>query len=208
MNQPSESLASLEHELQYWGNCTNTYCEETKQFVYAELMGFEVFDYQVNANNCSVIDIGGGPSSLLLKTINLKRGLVVDPISYPAWTRARYEAKGIQVAVCSGEDIQINNESKICLPCHLNTHEKFDEVWIYNCLQHVIDPELILFNARRSAKRLRIAEWINCPSDEMHPWCLTETSLVKWIGGLFNYEITDLNRSNCYGTMFHATVCF
>jgi 2-polyprenyl-3-methyl-5-hydroxy-6-metoxy-1,4-benzoquinol methylase len=36
--------------------------------------------------------------------------------------------------------------------------EGYDEVWIYNCLQHTQDPELIIQNAKKSAKILRIFE--------------------------------------------------
>jgi 2-polyprenyl-3-methyl-5-hydroxy-6-metoxy-1,4-benzoquinol methylase len=200
---------SLDHEAQYWGDCTNTYCEETKQFVYASYMSFgcSLSDYQIDLENASVIDIGGGPCSLLLKTKNLSRGLVVDPIKYPDWTLQRYKSKGIEVAYCGGEDIKINHDSRIVLMEESNSYEKFDEVWIYNCLQHVVDPELILFNAKRCARTLRIAEWINCPSDEMHPWVLTEQNLKRWIG-TSNGQTVDLNYNNCYGSLFYAAISF
>lgn len=200
MNNPS-----LEHEAEYWGDCTNTYCEETKQFVYAELMGLKPNAYTIDASECSILDIGGGPSSLLLKALRFKLGLVVDPLQYPAWTIDRYNSKGILVSTSGGEDIKINNKSQVVVPDLETTFPIFDEVWIYNCLQHVIDPELILFNARRSAKLIRIAEWVNCPPDEMHPWVLNESDLKKWIGTNLG-QVTELNRDNCWGQMFHAVV--
>jgi hypothetical protein len=196
---------SLEHEAEYWGDCTNTYCEETKQFVYAELMNLNPQWYQVDVGGASILDIGGGPSSLLLKAFNLKLGLVIDPLLYPDWTIQRYKSKGILVSTSGGEDIKINNQSQVCVPDYETTFPKFDEVWIYNCLQHVVDPELILFNARRSARILRIAEWVDCPPDEMHPWVLHESILKRWIGTDLG-DVTELNRDNCWGKMFHAVV--
>ncbi len=42
---------------------------------------------------------------MLLKTEGLTRGLVVDPISYPQWTKDRYSVKNIEVHVDVGENV-------------------------------------------------------------------------------------------------------
>ena len=198
-------MSSLDHEAEYWGNCCNTYCEETKQFVYARLMGLDVKGYKYNLGSKSVLDIGGGPSSLLLKAEGLSLGLVVDPLAYPAWTMDRYVSKGIMVSRSEGESLRVNNHNQLVVPDLNQSFSIFDEVWIYNCLQHVVDPELILFNARRSAKILRIAEWVDCPPDEMHPWVLNEKDLRKWLDTSWGNTV-ELNEDNCWGKMFYATL--
>jgi len=88
-------------EADYWGNCINTSSEEDKQRQYAELMGLRLVrcgaGWGYDLHGRSVIDLGGGPVSLLLKCANLKKGrtVVVDPGNWPDWVRSRYECAGI-----------------------------------------------------------------------------------------------------------------
>lgn len=180
-------LQDLAFESRFWGDCANinTYNEETKQFVYARLMGLASFD----AGGKRILDIGGGPVSMMLKMKNLKEGKVVDPLRYPDWTVERYKAKNIAVEVISGEDIDETG---------------FDEAWIYNCLQHVVDPELVIKNARRAAPVLRIFEWIDVQPYIGHPHLLTETGLNEWLGR--SGKTIELNESGCIGRAFYG--CF
>ena len=176
-----------EFELSYWGDCCNTYDEETKQFVYAALMGLDRHHYSFNVHDKKILDIGGGPSSLLLKTFNLKAGKVIDPLRYPDWTIMRYAYKNIECWRQRGEDIQEQN---------------WDEVWIYNCLQHVDDPELIILNALKAGRILRLFEWIDIPPHPGHPQELTKNKLDKWIGT--KGKTIDLAESGCYGKGYYA----
>ena len=49
----------------------------------------------------------------------------------------------------------------------------FDEAWIYNCLQHVLNPTQILENAMKVANVVRIFEWVNIDPYEGHLHRLT-----------------------------------
>jgi hypothetical protein len=178
-----------EFEKAYWGDCCNTYDEETKQFVYGRLMGLRQTHYGFDVAGKRVLDIGGGPSSLLLKAVNLSEGKVVDPIVYPQWTVDRYASKNISVSVSLGEEIE---------------EEGWDEVWMYNCLQHTVDPAKIIRNALRAAPIFRIFEWVDVPAHDGHPHELTEVSLNEWIGqpGC----TTNLSEFGCYGRAYYG--CF
>ena len=56
-------------ELNHWGDCCDTFIEESKQIKYAEMLSeSETFLFHQSAR--SVIDIGGGPVSMLLKRKN------------------------------------------------------------------------------------------------------------------------------------------
>jgi hypothetical protein len=132
----------------------------------------------------SIIDIGGGPYSLLLKCINFK-GTVVDPCNYPEWTIDRYKAVGIDFIKAKGED-----DLKL----------KADEVWIYNCLQHTIDPQKILANTREYGKLVRIFEWIDHGVSVGHSHDLKEDKLNEWLGGIGQTE--QLNESGCHGKSY------
>ncbi len=178
-------------EQNYWGDCCNTFDEEQKHYVYGRLMGLKPCGYSFDVENKSILDIGGGPASMLLKCINLKNGLVCDPIIYPEWTVDRYMIKKINVIHKGGEDIVFTG---------------FDECWIYNCLQHTKDPNLVIQNAKKSAKTLRIFEWIDVPAHEGHPHCLTESFLNDAIGKCG--KIIKLSQQGCYGTAYYGNFEF
>lgn len=186
--EPAVVQTPDDFEKSFWGDCTNTIDEEQKQFVYASLMGLTREWNSFNVFGRKIADIGGGPVSMLLKSTQLGAGsAVVDPLGYPDWVVARYATKGIEYVQMRGEDWQ---------------GEGFDEVWIYNCLQHVDDPGLIIRNALNAAPVLRIFEWIDFPAYEGHPQALTQEKMESWIGqsGL----TLRLSESGCHGNSFYG----
>jgi len=183
---------SLDHdhefEVNYWGNCANTFDEEQKHYVYAKFMEVPIVGYSFDANKKRILDIGGGPVSMLLKCRNLLQGKVCDPIDYPQWTKDRYKSHNIDVQVVSGEDID---------------EQDWDEVWIYNCLQHVDSIEKIINNAKRAAPVMRMFEWINIPPHPGHPHMLTKELLDNYIG-LMGSGTVNLAERGCYGTAYYG----
>lgn len=158
----------------WWGACGNTFHEEQKQLVYAKRMGLlaewgGAHPPSFDVGGRSVIDIGGGPVSLLLKCVNLGEALVVDPGEYPPWVTARYAACRIEYKRGRAEEI----------PSNLN----FDEAWIYNVLQHVDDPPEVVARARAVARTVRIFEWVNVPAYPGHPHELRASDLDRWFEG-------------------------
>jgi 2-polyprenyl-3-methyl-5-hydroxy-6-metoxy-1,4-benzoquinol methylase len=162
-----------EWESEWWGDCLNIYGEETKQRHYAKCMGLtelanSQFSFFYDLAGASVLDIGGGPTSLLLKCINRGRSMVLDPLQYPDWTYARYDHAEIEWDLIKGEDI---------------VEVDFDEVWIYNVLQHVVDPAKIIANAKRAGKIIRLFEWLEIGVAPGHPHNLLEEQMNEWLGG-------------------------
>lgn len=169
-----------EWERSWWGDCVNTFAEETKQMTYASRMGLQnISDGShwpyYNLEGKSVLDIGGGPTSLLLKCHNGGRRVVVDPCRYPEWVKARYDIAGIEYIVEAGEHL---DDLKTIVD-----NDRFDEAWIYNVLQHTDDPRQIIHNARTYANRVRIFEWIDIPPHPGHPQELKANVLSEWLGG-------------------------
>jgi hypothetical protein len=172
-------------ERDWWGNCVNTFGEEAKQLTYAQLMGLtNVPDPttshwpQYDLVGLNVLDLGGGPASMLLKTVDPGRLTVVDPCPYPPWVAARYTEAGI-------EYFQEPAETFVSTPTRGRNNVElydYDEVWIYNVLQHVEDPAACIATARRHAPTLRIFDWVNTPPSLGHPHTLTKASLDEWIG--------------------------
>lgn len=185
----------------WWGDCRSTFSEEFKQLTYARLMGMSAFNdggtwplYDMDSR--SVIDIGGGPVSMLLKCRNLGAGLVVDPCEYPAWTRARYTAAGIEVAVIAAEDYR--------------DAAFYDESWCYNVLQHTIDPAAVIATARAQSGMLRIFEWVGFKPHQGHPHELSVPRLLDWIGAYDTegswYDVSEIDDTEHVwgGRAFHG----
>jgi len=168
-------------EREWWGNCVNTLGEETKQLLYAQKMGLITAPtiktpYRFEIGNISVLDIGGGPVSLLLKCQEHlpkspnRRWIVIDPIDFPEWVKKRYEIAGIEFYNHKGEELE-------------SLKLTFDEVWIYNVLPHCENPKKIINNAKKIAKLIRIFEWIDTPIGAGHISSITEEKLNEWLDG-------------------------
>jgi len=179
-------------ENNWWGNCVNTFGEQEKQILYAEKMGLERFHngkspYNFRTDGRSVIDIGGGPTSLLLKTVDLDYATVVDPLIMPKWVAGRYQAANIELIQCAGEDFIFAG---------------FEEAWLYNVLQHTANPELVIKNAQKSALIIRIFEWIETPTNIGHLHTLTAEKLDTWLLGHGKTE--NVNSHNCKGLAYYG----
>ena len=177
-------------EQRWWGNCVNTHEEEIKQQVYAEKMGLERFAcygrFQFPMDGKSIVDIGGGPVSLLLKCTNV-RGTVVDPFRYPAWVASRYLTAGIRVITAKAEDFDETG---------------WDEAWMYNVLQHVDDPGKVVAGARRASRVLRVFDWIDIPQQGPHRHVLTKEMLDDLYKGSGTVE--PMSADGCYGSAYYG----
>jgi len=165
-------------EAHWWGDCANTYGEETKQIAYAKVMGMDpgpwkggdhwpIWDFSSD----KVIDVGGGPSSMLLKS-RVFLGVVVDPCPYPDWVAARYDAHGLAYVREPAEDYLSGAPDGT-----------YDVAFPYNVLQHTLSPQLICREMRRVAKQVRIFEWVDLPAHPGHPHELHADELTEWLGG-------------------------
>lgn len=157
----------------WWDDCRNTFGEQAKHITYARKMGLLPFNDGgrwplINTHGLKILDIGGGPVSMLLECQDLDRAVVVDPCAYPQWTVDRYNSVGIELVRMPAEDYEPD--------------ELFDEVWCYNVLQHTADPEAIVAMMRRSAKLIRIFEWIDFEPSPGHPHKLTWDTVASWLG--------------------------
>lgn len=174
----------------WWGDCANTYGEETKQLAYARVMGLDPGPWQAgnpwpvyDLEGRSVIDVGGGPVSMLLKCTNIGGAVVVDPCAYPRWTQERYAAHGIGVNQAPAEDVLADVAAK--------AGRLYDEAWCYNVLQHVHDPAAIIAGMRAVARRIRIFEWVEVPAYLGHPHTLHVADLEAWCAGTGELVVLD-----------------
>ena len=182
-----------EWERAWWGTCQNTLGEEIKQITYARCMGLTAHHdgkapYNYDLQGVSVLDIGGGPSSLLLKCANAERMVLMDPLHVPEWVLARYRVAGIEYWQRPAEELEAIG--------------LFDEVWIYNVLQHVMNPERVIHNAQRAGGIIRVFEWIETAVNEGHPHAFSEAQLNGWLRGEGKVEI--LRENGCVGKAYYG----
>ena len=163
-------MNAAEHEKNFWGNCCNTYQEEEKHYKLLRFLGLDYYlknRYWIQAPAENILDVGGGPTSILLKTIGLKKGKIVDPLEYPFWVVQRYSAHNIEYDQKPAEDM---------------FESGWGEVWMYNVLQHCIDPEKIIKNCLKAGKIFRFFDWIDTPIYDGHPHSLSAAQLDNWMG--------------------------
>lgn len=185
-------------EQSWWGDCLNTINEEQKQLVYAEKMGLirtptPKTPYNFDLQGKSVLDIGGGAVSLLLKCVNFK-GTVVDPLmkKYPKWVIERYREAGIDTYDSTGEEIvEKFPEGTI-----------FDVCFLYNVLEHVIDPKKVVESILELSKVVRIFEWLETTPNIGHPHSLTEKQLNEYLGG--EGKVEKINHDGAVGLAFYG----
>ncbi len=192
-------LAAQEWERTWWGDCLHTFGEEAKQISYMQRMGvvstqtrhgqWPVYDLAGR----SILDIGGGPCSVLLKGVNHEdaQRTVVDPCRFPDWVVRRYADAGIATVRVAGEDYR--------------TDQSYDEAWLYNVLQHTRDPEKVAANARASAKRVRVFEWLDTERNVGHPHVLRADRLEGWFGDPGSIEALS-GENSLYGLCWFG--CF
>lgn len=183
-------------ESDWWGNCVNTTREELLQFSYAKRMELETFydgrsPYNIDLCGRSILDIGGGPVSMLLKCVHGGTLTVIDPCSYPVWVEMRYGAANINYHRIKAEDFTMPGQ-------------EYSEAWIYNVLQHTVDPVKIIQNVKSCAKVIRIFEFIDAGTGPGHPHELTEAKLNEWLGGKGTVEMIDEHGAvgKCYYGVF------
>jgi hypothetical protein len=179
----------MEHEQAFWGDCSNTFGEEWKQVLYADLMGLKRFGdgrspFNFWGHGLSWIDFGGGPASLLLKMKGAEALTVVDPLPLPLWAVERYEASGLDY---------LRQRADHPIPLF----ERYDIGLCYNVLQHVEDPDTFVANLRSLSKVQVVFEWINLPPHDGHPNMLTEASLDAWFGPGFTGTLEG--QHECWG---------
>jgi glycosyltransferase involved in cell wall biosynthesis/SAM-dependent methyltransferase len=139
--------------------------EIRKQDTYARLMGLPP---DLNMGTKTILDVGCGPVSMLLRATH--GGAVgVDPQLMSEETKAKYAAANVALHFGKAEDFEPGR--------------RFDEGWIYNCLQHVDDPNKVMAMMLRSVDSVRIFEWIDTPPSEGHPHTLTSEHFDRWLSG-------------------------
>jgi glycosyltransferase involved in cell wall biosynthesis len=132
--------------------------------------GYMKNDLQISdqQNGKKILDVGGGPRSILLGTIGAGPSVIMDPVDYVAHIQGLkplLDSKGIEFRNCKLEDADGPGD--------------FDEVWCYNVLPHTSTPNEFLQSLIlkvRDGGIVRIMEPMHKPY-EHHPTEVTSELL-------------------------------
>jgi hypothetical protein len=111
-----------------------------------------------------VAEFGCGPQGMVLETPLAAPGsLAIDPLTFLPEDEARYEKAGMVRLRHAGE---------------LPVGHPFEESWVCNVLQHTVNPDAVLAQAVTATRAVRLFEWVDVPTDELHLHVLTEGRLT------------------------------
>lgn len=171
-------------EKDWWLTNKNLWDEERrKQRVYAAMMHMPE---AVNLGDLSVLDVGAGPRSMLLNYFSTGRMVALDPIDYGGEVEMAYESWGVDYVISPAETMHFN--------------KRFDEVWCYNVLQHVMDPKQVMAKMAEYGGTIRLFEWINIPPYQGHLHTITP-ELIKscFPESEWTYEVWDVGEMHAAG---------
>lgn len=191
-------------ELDFWNAPGSELGEQLKQLAYAKYLGLEFMHdgnspYVIEKAGKKILDVGGGPVSLLLKTTANPNDyrLIADPCHYPEFVRSRYADSGIDYWITPGELLHGDIES-------------FDEVWMYNVLQHTTNPQKIfnnIYDALNDGGQFRFLDWVNTPTNVAHPITMSVEDVRRMVVKAgFSDEVytTFMNENGAVGDIAYG----
>lgn len=189
-------------ELAFWQTPGAELGEQLKQLTYAKYLKLDFIHdgsspYVINKAGLNIMDVGGGPVSLLLKTVADFK-VVVDPCQFDEWVGLRYHSNSVNTWTRSGETL--NRVSK---------KNFYNEVWMYNVLQHTTDPKQIFENIHKVLKKggtFRFLDWVDTPTNTAHPISLSYDGLSAWLAEYYDQPLlkTNINENGAVGTIAYG----
>lgn len=127
---------------------------------------FKWLDINPDLKGKSVIEIGPGRIAALLFCTNHKLSFVLEPTEYEGVAHL-YEKENLLVFKKTAEEIDL---------------PRVDEVWLFNLLQHVQDPDLLINKCKEVAKVIRFFEPVDLPTNLEHPFSFSMDDFKGYFG--------------------------
>lgn len=127
---------------------------------------FNFIDLKTDLEGKSICEIGPARIPALNSCINFSKSYIIEPTVYQE-----------TVDLMKDKEVEfIHDKAETC------DFPEVDEVWLFNVLQHVQDPDLIVERLKQKSKVIRffepIVDWVN---DE-HPHAFTFEDYVQYFG--------------------------
>ena len=123
-----------------------------------------------------VIEIGPGHYPALQICTNYDQSMIIEPM-FSKSVNDFVHGKDIIL-----EPIGLEHINPEYLAAMLTGMPGTKEVWLFNVLQHVIDPDLFVKRCKYMADRIRFFEPINVPTSAHHPHTFTGDDYINWFG--------------------------
>lgn len=150
---------------------------------------FDFLGINYDQSGKTIIEIGCADFPAL-EHCTFKKGYVVEPMP-----------SEILEKIAKYKNLTIINKpvEEIVLP-------KSDEVWLFNVMQHIIDPDLFILNCKNSANVIRFFEPINYGTCVYHPHDYTLEDFIGWFGSCvkkYEDKIMLFHEADCaYGSWY------
>lgn len=156
--------------------------EAVKHYGESYHWNFHYLGIEPDQKGKTIVEIGPADVPALYFCDNVK-GMVVEPM--PSVTLdVLCKDKGIMRMSDPVEEIDIP-------PC--------DEIWFFNVMQHIINPDLFIEKCKAAANVIRFFEPIDCGICEHHPHSYTAQDFISYFGAV---KIYNDKRNN-----FHDGPC-
>lgn len=167
-------------------NKVDDYEEMKRHFGLGYDQYFKYLQIDKDLNGKSILEIGSSHFPALTYCHNYSKSYIIEPI----------------VSLELMKSINGKHISLIAKPAEEVKFPKVDEVWLFNVLQHVIDPDILIIKAKDCAEFVRFFEPINTTPSDAHPHSFT----LGYFNEMFNYcagrYIADKDVEN-----FHTHEC-
>jgi hypothetical protein len=147
---------------------------------------FDHVGIDANLHGKRIIEIGCADVSALTCCTGFGQSVIIEPMP------SSYLVKSV-------EDLDITLYQEPAETLKLDG--EYDEVWLFNVLQHVINPDQIIQNCKKWAHTIRYFEPINTAICEVHPHAFTLGDFESWFGNAKYYDYNPTARN------FHTHCC-
>jgi len=131
---------------------------------------FRYLNINLDLDGKTILEIGPARIAALLYCDNYGPSFIVEPTKYED-TEHLYDKKPITFI----RELYEECKSPIV-----------DEIWLFNVLQHIQDPDAFIEKCKQNAKIIRFFEPINTPIETHHPHSFTFEEYVKYFGDSVN----------------------
>lgn len=127
---------------------------------------FKYLEIDPDLKGKSVIEIGPGRISSLLFCENYSDSYIIEPTEYEGIEHLYSDPK-LHIIKKTAEEWDF---------------EKVDEVWLFNLLQHVQDPDLLISKCKKNSTIIRFFEPLDLPTDNEHPFTFNLNDFNEYFG--------------------------
>ena len=162
------------------------YCAGFEHYNQVYRYTFSYLSMDTNQHGKEIIEIGPADFPALAYCTNYK-GAIIEPLP-----------SSLLESFCKENRVLLIKQPVENIELH-----ECDEVWIFNVLQHVIDPELLVEKCKSAAKKIRYFEPVDYPTSIHHPHTFSQEDFANLFGEARRYtERLDkyFDADCCYGT--------